>query len=112
MTPGPTNETPHRRNSTMDPFLPGTRHGSTAVMPRAWTAALRMISTVRARESEYVLRHGVKSLVAAVFAWQLIALWLPGQQQFLGVGTALVMANASTVYSSVVHAARRVAIQV
>ncbi|MGW5433622.1 FUSC family protein [Streptomyces sp. NPDC004059] len=96
----------------MDHFLPGTRHGSTAVMPRAWTAALRMISTVRARESEYVLRHGVKSLVAAVLAWQLIALWLPGQQQFLGVGTALVMANASTVYSSVVHAARRVAIQV
>ncbi|MET8809136.1 hypothetical protein [Streptomyces sp. NPDC004546] len=54
----------------------------------------------------------MKSLVAAVLAWQLIALWLPGQQQFLGVGTALVMANASTVYSSVVHAARRVAIQV
>jgi uncharacterized membrane protein YgaE (UPF0421/DUF939 family) len=54
----------------------------------------------------------VKSLIAAVLAWQLIAWWLPGQQQFLGVAAALVMANASTVYSSVVHAVRRVAIQV
>ncbi|OIJ91759.1 hypothetical protein BIV25_28760 [Streptomyces sp. MUSC 14] len=54
----------------------------------------------------------MKSLIAAVLTWQLIALWLPGQQQFLGVASALVMVNASTVYSSVVHAVRRVAIQV
>jgi uncharacterized membrane protein YgaE (UPF0421/DUF939 family) len=53
----------------------------------------------------------VKSLIAAVLAWQLVALWVPGQQQFLGVATALVMANASTVYSSVVHTVRRMAIQ-
>ncbi|MFB8182482.1 aromatic acid exporter family protein [Streptomyces sp. NPDC055966] len=58
------------------------------------------------------MHHGVKSLIAAVLTWQLIALWLPGQQQFLGVAAALVMVNASTVYSSVVHAVRRVAIQV
>ncbi|MEU6773245.1 hypothetical protein [Streptomyces sp. NPDC046759] len=76
------------------------------------TTVLRKIGAIRASRDEYVLRHGVKSLVAAVLTWQLIALWLPGQQQFLGVGTALVMANASTVYSSVIHAARRVATQV
>jgi uncharacterized membrane protein YgaE (UPF0421/DUF939 family) len=76
------------------------------------TAVLRRISTIRASRDEDVLRRGVKTLIAAVLTWQLIALWLPGQQQFLGVATALVMANASTVYSSVVHAVRRVAIQV
>ncbi|MGN5381816.1 FUSC family protein [Streptomyces lasalocidi] len=54
----------------------------------------------------------MKSLIAAALTWQLIALWLPGQQQFLGVAVALVMANESTVYSSVVHAVRRVLIQV
>lgn len=96
----------------MDHFLLGRPRGSAAVLPRAWTAVLRRIATVRASRGEYVLRHGVKTLIAAVVTWQIVALWLPGQQQFLGVATALVAANASTVYNSVVHAVRRVAIHV
>ncbi|MFI6359973.1 aromatic acid exporter family protein [Streptomyces sp. NPDC050743] len=96
----------------MDHFLLGMRRGIAGATPQTWTTALRGMSTIRASRGGYVLSHGVKSLIAAVLTWRLIALWLPGQQQFLGVGTALVMANASTVYSSVVHAVRRVAIQV
>jgi uncharacterized membrane protein YgaE (UPF0421/DUF939 family) len=75
-------------------------------------ALLHRIRTIRSDRSAYVLRHGVKSLIAAVLTWRLIALWLPGQQQFLGVATALFMANTPTVYSSVVHAVRKVAIQI
>ncbi|MEU6578829.1 hypothetical protein [Streptomyces sp. NPDC046805] len=80
--------------------------------PRAWTAVLRRIGAIRASSGEHILRHVVKSLVAVVLTWQLIALWLPGQQQFLGVAVALAMVNESTVYSSVVNAVRRVVIQV
>lgn len=93
-------------------FLPRRRDGSASVTPRAWAGVLRRISTVRASKCEYLLGHGVKSLIAAVLTWQFVDLWVPGQQQFLGVAAALVMANASTVYSSVVHAVRRVAIRV
>ncbi|MET8956480.1 hypothetical protein [Streptomyces sp. NPDC004533] len=96
----------------MDHLLLSLRRGSAAATQRAWAAVQRRISELRANRGEYVLRHGAKSLIAAVLTWQLIALWLPGQQQFLGVATALVMVNGSTVYSSVIHAVRRVAIQV
>ncbi|WP_159056478.1 hypothetical protein [Streptomyces yokosukanensis] len=87
------------------------RRGGATATPQALAALPGRIRTIGSGRSEYVL-HGVKSLIAAVLTWQLIALWLPGQQQFLGVATALFMANAPTVYSSVVHAARRVGIQV
>lgn len=70
------------------------------------------MTTINADHRSDLLRHGAKSVIAALVTWQLIALWLPGQQQFLGVASALLTANASTVYRSVVHAVRRVAIQV
>lgn len=96
----------------MDHFPPGWRRGRTAVAPRAWTAVLQRIDAIRTSGGEHIPRHVVKSLVAVALTWQLLALWLPGQQQFLGVAVALVMVNESTVYSSVVQAARRVVIQV
>lgn len=96
----------------MHQILPGSWREHAAPSPRPWTAALRRLGTIRADSGENVIGHGVKSLIAAALTWQLIALWLPGQQQFLGVAAALVMANESTVYSSVVHAVRRVVVQV
>ncbi|MFG2911197.1 aromatic acid exporter family protein [Kitasatospora sp. NPDC048286] len=59
--------------------------------------------------STTVLTRSVKGLVAALLAWQAASWWLPGQQQYLAVATALVMVNAPTIYRSVTQALRSVA---
>ncbi|MFE1855863.1 hypothetical protein [Streptomyces sp. NPDC059489] len=52
--------------------------------------------------------HGVKSLIAALLAWGAVAPWSPGNRPHLAVATALIMANAPTVYRSVTKAAQSV----
>ncbi|MFE7530237.1 aromatic acid exporter family protein [Kitasatospora sp. NPDC057542] len=58
--------------------------------------------------SATVLTRSVKGLVAALLAWQAASWWLPGQQQYLAVATALAMVNAPTIYRSVTQALRSV----
>src|SRR5437899_2413237 len=52
--------------------------------------------------------HGVKSLTAALLAWGVVAPWAPGGRPYLAVATALIMANATTVYRSVTKAVQSV----
>ncbi|MQY39958.1 hypothetical protein SRB17_79870 [Streptomyces sp. RB17] len=52
--------------------------------------------------------HGVKSLMAALLAWAVVAPWAPGGRPYLAVATALIMANATTVYRSVTKAVQSV----
>ncbi|MGK4585859.1 FUSC family protein [Kitasatospora sp. HPMI-4] len=71
-------------------------------LPRAWRPSLP-------GQPPTALTRSVKGLVAALFAWQAASWWLPGQQQYLAVATALAMVNAPTIYRSVTQALRSVA---
>ncbi|WP_330455792.1 hypothetical protein OIB37_02285 [Streptomyces sp. NBC_00820] len=55
-----------------------------------------------------VLIQGVKGLIAALLAWEITSWWLPGQQEYTAVATALLMVSAPTVHRSVTQAARSV----
>ncbi|MFJ2629484.1 hypothetical protein ACIO6T_40550 [Streptomyces sp. NPDC087532] len=50
-----------------------------------------------------------KVLIATLLAWQAASWWLPGEQRYLAVATALAMVSAPTVYRSVTQALRSVA---
>ncbi|MGW7002602.1 FUSC family protein [Streptomyces sp. NPDC054933] len=50
----------------------------------------------------------MKSLLAALLAWGIVAPWIPGGRPYLAVATALIMANATTVYRSVTNAVHSV----
>ncbi|WP_405753155.1 hypothetical protein OHA19_38430 [Streptomyces sp. NBC_00012] len=50
-----------------------------------------------------------KALIAALLAWQTASWWLPGEQRYLAVATALAMVSAPSVYRSVTQALRNVA---
>ncbi|MFE2068232.1 aromatic acid exporter family protein [Streptomyces sp. NPDC059467] len=52
--------------------------------------------------------HGAKSLIAALLAWGGVAPWSPEGRPYLAVATALIMANAPTVYRSVTKAVQNV----
>ncbi|MEU9321915.1 hypothetical protein [Streptomyces sp. NPDC048295] len=53
--------------------------------------------------------RAVKVLIAALLAWQAASWWLPGEQRYLAVATALAMVSAPNVYRSVTQALRSVA---
>ncbi|MFE7616360.1 aromatic acid exporter family protein [Streptomyces sp. NPDC057496] len=50
-----------------------------------------------------------KALIAALLSWQIASWWLPGEQRYLAVATALAMVSAPSVYRSVTQALRSVA---
>ncbi|MFF9571561.1 hypothetical protein [Streptomyces sp. NPDC014685] len=50
-----------------------------------------------------------KVLIAALLAWQTASWWLPDEQRYLAVATALAMVSAPNVYRSVTQALRSVA---
>ncbi|MDH6705788.1 hypothetical protein P3T27_002510 [Kitasatospora sp. MAA19] len=77
-------------------------------LPRAsWPALPGRLTGVLTRNA--ILTRSAKGLVAALLAWQTASWWLPGQQQYLAVATALAMVNAPTIYRSVTQALRSVA---
>jgi uncharacterized membrane protein YgaE (UPF0421/DUF939 family) len=56
--------------------------------------------------------HGLKTLIAALLAWGVVAPWAPGGRPYLAVATALLLVNASTVYESVTKAVQSVVARV
>ncbi|MGW9027745.1 FUSC family protein [Streptomyces sp. NPDC055722] len=92
-----------RQDSTVPSRLakaPGTvlRRLRAVRIPRPWRATTGVV-------------RAVKGLIAALLSWEVATWWLPSQQQYLAVATALLMVNAPTVYRSVTEAVRRVAIR-
>lgn len=73
----------------------------------SWPALPGRLTGVLTRSA--ILTRSAKGLVAALLAWQTASWWLPGQQQYLAVATALAMVNAPTIYRSVTQALRSVA---
>ncbi|MEU6221576.1 aromatic acid exporter family protein [Streptomyces sp. NPDC047022] len=91
--------------STITRGRQATEHKS-APAPAA-SAAHRLADGLRAHRDGHVV-HGVKTLIAALITWGIAAGWSPGGHPYLAVATALVMANASTVYQSVTKAVQNV----
>jgi uncharacterized membrane protein YgaE (UPF0421/DUF939 family) len=56
--------------------------------------------------------HGLKTLIAALLAWGVVAPWASDGRSYLAVATALLMVNASTVYQSVTRAVQSVVARV
>ncbi|MFF7127386.1 aromatic acid exporter family protein [Streptomyces sp. NPDC008240] len=56
--------------------------------------------------------HGVKTVIAALLTWAVVAPWAAEHQPYLAVATAVLMVNASTVYQSVRKAAQSVVARV
>ncbi|MBB5926300.1 FUSC family protein [Streptomyces echinatus] len=84
---------------------------STIVVERT---ALTVSAPVRAlarrfqgKRADHVV-HGVKTVIAALLTWAVVAPWVPQNQPYLAVATAVLMVNASTVYESVRKAAQSV----
>ncbi|WEO99812.1 hypothetical protein A6P39_040450 [Streptomyces sp. FXJ1.172] len=81
-----------------------------ALVTRTGAAGARLAdraSHADLRRADYVV-HGLKSLTAALLAWGVAAPWSPGNRPYLAVATALIMANAPTVYRSVTKAVQSV----
>ncbi|MFE7357819.1 hypothetical protein ACFU8Q_32965 [Streptomyces sp. NPDC057543] len=72
------------------------------VVRSVWLAAIRS-ATIRPA----VVRTA-KVLIATLLAWQAASWWLPREQRYLAVATALAMVSAPTVYRSVTQALRSV----
>ncbi|MEU3216312.1 aromatic acid exporter family protein [Streptomyces sp. NPDC006971] len=86
------------------------------VLARGQAVAVRWRNAGRAWWSPRAFRsvrpaavRTVKVLIAALLAWQAASWWLPGEQRYLAVATALAMVSAPTVYRSVTQALRSVA---
>jgi hypothetical protein len=69
---------------------------------------LRSARTPHPERTAKALTQTAKGLVAALLSWQITALWLPGQQQYLAVATALLMVHAPTIHRTVTQAVRSV----
>ncbi|MFB6815524.1 hypothetical protein ACFCV8_13390 [Streptomyces sp. NPDC056347] len=86
------------------------------VLARRRAVALRWQNAKRARWPRRAFRserpaavRTAKALIAALLAWQTASWWLPGEQRYLAVATALAMVSAPSVYRSVTQALRNVA---
>ncbi|MFJ3311062.1 aromatic acid exporter family protein [Streptomyces sp. NPDC086549] len=62
---------------------------------------------IQGKHADHVV-HGVKTVIAALLTWAVVAPWVPQNQPYLAVATAVLMVNASTVYESVRKAAQSV----
>ncbi|WP_371794219.1 aromatic acid exporter family protein [Streptomyces sp. NBC_01718] len=71
----------------------------------------RLVGRLRTKRADHVV-HGVKTLIAALLTWGIVAPWSTGGRPYLAVATALLMVNASTVYQSVTKAAQNVVARV
>ncbi|WP_433455338.1 hypothetical protein ACQPXS_45560 [Streptomyces sp. CA-142005] len=82
---------------------------------RPWHAAdaalrsLPVTRTPRTGRTAAALIQGAKGLIAALLSWQMASWWLPGEQQYPAVATALLMVHAPTIHRSVTQAVRSVA---
>ncbi|MGQ5640904.1 MULTISPECIES: FUSC family protein [unclassified Streptomyces] len=72
------------------------------------TAPVRALARrIQGKHADHVV-HGVKTVIAALLTWAVVAPWVPQNQPYLAVATAVLMVNASTVYESVRKAAQSV----
>ncbi|MGV9338811.1 aromatic acid exporter family protein [Streptomyces sp. NPDC003688] len=71
----------------------------------------RITGRLRGRRADRAV-HGAKTLIAALFAWGVVAPWAAESRPYVAVATAVLMVNASTVYRSVTKAAQNVAARV
>ncbi|MFE7266489.1 hypothetical protein ACFU9B_31115 [Streptomyces sp. NPDC057592] len=67
------------------------------------------LAAIRSAMARPTAVRTAKVLIAALLAWQAASWWLPGEQRYLAVATALAMVSAPTVYRSVTQALRSVA---
>ncbi|MEU6577350.1 hypothetical protein [Streptomyces sp. NPDC046805] len=65
-------------------------------------------STISVGRAATVLTRGVKGLIAVLLTWVVTSWWLPGEQQYPAVATALLMVNAPTIHRSMTQAVRSV----
>jgi uncharacterized membrane protein YgaE (UPF0421/DUF939 family) len=80
-----------------------------------WRAAGRLLQqpvraarTSRTGRTTAAVTQGVKALVAALLSWEVASWWLPVQQQYLTVATALLIVNGPTIHRTVTQAVRSV----
>ncbi|MEU2134871.1 hypothetical protein [Streptomyces sp. NPDC018352] len=79
-----------------------------SVRPAAIRSAAVRSAAVRPAAVRPAAVRTVKVLIAALLAWQAASWWLPGEQRYLAVATALAMVSAPSVYRSVTQALRSV----
>ncbi|MEU9480894.1 aromatic acid exporter family protein [Streptomyces sp. NPDC048191] len=87
---------------------------STIPLGRTAAAVRELLRTLTRRiikPADHVV-HGVKTVIAALLTWAVVAPWAPGNQPYLAVATAVLMVNASTVYQSVRKSAQSVATRI
>ncbi|MGW2935516.1 hypothetical protein ACWDA7_27490 [Streptomyces sp. NPDC001156] len=87
------------------------RRGVRPTATVATSAVRRLGDRLRGRRPGQVV-HGLKTLIAALLAWGVVAPWAPGGRPYLAVATALLLVNASTVYQSVTKAVQSVVARV
>jgi uncharacterized membrane protein YgaE (UPF0421/DUF939 family) len=103
-----------RPKRTNDATIISVQHSTTLLERTSVTVAQpirRLIRQIRSRRADHVV-HGIKTLIAALLTWGIVAPWAPESRPYLAVATAVLMVNASTVYQSVMKAAQNVAAKV